>query len=133
MDSRLNEKIETAKKALSAFDEALGLAHSNIVRDAAIQRFEFTLEALWKLAQRYLMLNEGLDIGSPKGVARSCLQVDLLTEQQTEQFLKAIDDRNLTVHTYDEELAERIYKNLFVYQPLFHDLVNKIENKGVSP
>jgi len=123
---RLKERMKLAKKALTSFDEALGLPYSKIVRDAAIQRFEFTLEALWKLAQRYLLLQEGLEIGSPKGVIRGCFQAGLLTEDQTNILLRAVDDRNLTVHTYNESLAENIFKNLSQYQPVLNNLYNRL-------
>jgi hypothetical protein len=48
------------------------------VRDAAIQRFEYTFEATWKAAQIYLRQVEGLEVGSPKGVLRLSLQVGVL-------------------------------------------------------
>ena len=124
---RLNERVKSAKKALIALDEVLNLPYSKIIRDAAIQRFEFTLEAIWKLAQRYLILNEGLTVGSPKGVIRACFQSNLIKEPETEILLASIDDRNLTVHTYNEELAEKIYKNIFTYYPLFIILYHSIE------
>ncbi len=123
---RLNERIKQTEKALSAFNEILSEPYSKIVRDAAIQRFEFTLETLWKLAQRYILIHHGIDTGSPKSVIRSCFQAGLLDESQTETILQSIDDRNLTAHTYNEELAEKIYHNLFIYQPIFSFLFKKI-------
>jgi nucleotidyltransferase substrate binding protein (TIGR01987 family) len=126
---RFNERMTLTKKALAVFNEALASPYSKIVRDAAIQRFKFTLESLWKLAQRFLILNEGLEVGSPKGVVRSCFQADVLNEEQTNILLQAIDDRNLTVHTYNEQLAEHIYKNLALYQPIFNDWYHSIANK----
>lgn len=123
---RLKERIKQTEKALNAFNEILREPYSKIVRDAAIQRFEFTLETLWKLAQRYILLQNGIDAGSPKTVIRGCFQAALINEEQTELLLTAIDDRNLTAHTYNEKLAEMIYKNLFKYQPVFAVLFQKI-------
>ncbi len=129
---RLKERISQTEKALDAFDEVLKEPYSKIVRDAAIQRFEFTLETVWKLAQRYILLQSGIDAGSPKAVIRGCFQAQLLDETETEILLMAIDDRNLTVHTYNEQLAETIYKNLYKYQPVFSTLFNKIHKGSVS-
>ena len=126
---RLKERLQITKKALFSLDEALKLQHSKIVRDASIQRFEFCLEALWKLAQRYLLIYDGLEIGSPKGVIRGCFQSKLLEEDQTQILLEAVDDRNLTVHTYNENLVEQIYQHIFIYQPVFNKLFNAIEKK----
>lgn len=83
-----------------------------MVRDAAIQRFEYTFEALWKSAQAFLRAFEGLDRGSPKGVIRACLQTNLLNDAQTNHALAMTDDRNLTSHTYNESLAKQIFSRL---------------------
>ncbi|WKT85144.1 HI0074 family nucleotidyltransferase substrate-binding subunit [Thermosynechococcus sp. JY1339] len=90
----------------------LGKRTDTIIRDAAIQRFEYTLEAVWKAAQLYLREREGLDIASPKGVIRACLAVGLLTPEEGRLALKMVDDRNLTVHTYNETLADAIFSRL---------------------
>jgi nucleotidyltransferase substrate binding protein (TIGR01987 family) len=120
------ERIIQTEKTLNSFNEILNMPYSKIVRDAAIQRFKFTFETIWKLAQRYILLQSGIDAGSPKGVARGCFQAGLINEQQTEILLTAIDDRNLTAHTYNEKSAEMIYKNLFKYQLVFSDIFQKI-------
>jgi len=82
------------------------------VRDAAIQRFEYTFEAVWKAAQIYLRFRESLDAGSPKSAIRDSFQVGLLNEDRARKAMSMADDRNLTVHTYNESLAEQIYSRL---------------------
>lgn len=128
---RLRERLLITKQALSTFDEVLKLPYSKIVRDAAIQRFEFTLETVWKLAQRYLDIVEGMSLGSPKSVMRACFQVNLLNEEETNILLRAITERNLTSHTYNEKLAMQIYSHLPKYCQLFDHLYNSI-NKAAS-
>lgn len=116
---RLNERIQIAQHALSTFQELVGKEQvSAIERDAAIQRFEYTFEAVWKAAQRYLLIREGVDAGSPKAVIRACWQSDLLDEALARQALTMVDDRNLTVHTYNEALAQLIYNHLGDYADL---------------
>ena len=39
---RLNERLSLARKALATFHEILSESKSAVVRDAAIQRFEYT-------------------------------------------------------------------------------------------
>lgn len=103
---RLNERLRIAARALGSLDELLGGPfEDDVQRDAAIQRFEYSFEAVWKAVQRHLAVVEGLEVGSPKGVVRASFQVGLLTEPEAERALAMVDDRNLTVHTYDEELA----------------------------
>jgi nucleotidyltransferase substrate binding protein (TIGR01987 family) len=88
------------------------------VRDAAIQRFEYTFEATWKAAQIYLREVEGLEVGSPKGVVRLSLQVGVLDESEARLALAMVDDRNLTVHAYNEAIAEAIAQRLAEYASL---------------
>lgn len=128
---RLQERLKLTQQALLALEEVLNMPYSKIVRDAAIQRFEFTLEAIWKLAQRYLNIVEGLDIGSPKGVFRACFEVHLLNEAETHTALQAVLDRNLTVHTYNEELAMQIYHRLPAYLPVLQTVYTAITKKDL--
>lgn len=71
---RIRERLEDALRALAAFEKVANLkTPSEIERDAAIQRFEYTFETTWKAAQAYLA-DEGMrEIGSPKGVIRASL------------------------------------------------------------
>lgn len=116
---RLTERLAMARRALSTLQEVTRLEHpSRIERDAAIQRFEYTCEAVWKAAQRYLQEVEGVSVGSPKGSLRASRDVGLLTDEQTVIGLEMIDDRNLTVHTYNEAVAEEIFSGLPSYADL---------------
>lgn len=116
---RLKERIALAAKAITRLTEAIQLPNpSDLERDAIIQRFEFTFEAVWKAAQAYLNIVEGIDTASPKSVIRSCREVGLLDESAASLALKMADDRNLTVHTYNESLAIAIYGRILEYQPL---------------
>ena len=119
---RLKERIEVAVNALATLTSLpLGESVNDVVRDAAIQRFEHTFEAVWKAAQLYLREKEGLEQGSPKGVVRACLQVGLLTEDASRLAMVMVDDRNLTGRTYNEVLAQRIYANLKGYADFMAD------------
>jgi nucleotidyltransferase substrate binding protein (TIGR01987 family) len=116
---RSSERIEAARKAMLAFQEVMQIEKpTTIERDAAIQRFEFTFEAVWKAAKEVLFEREGIDVGSPKGVIRSCREVGIFTQEQAITALEMVDDRNLTVHTYNEKLAVEIYSRLRTYQDI---------------
>lgn len=65
-----------------------------VVRDAAIQRFEYTVETTWKACQRYLRVVHGMACGSPKGCIRSAREAGVLTDGETVAALKMIDERN---------------------------------------
>jgi nucleotidyltransferase substrate binding protein (TIGR01987 family) len=106
---RLTERIATARRAVATLHELTEKASLTIIeRDALLQRFEYSVEAVWKAVQLYLREVEGIDAGSPKAVARASLQAGLLTDDQARAALLMIEDRNLTVHTYEEQLANEI-------------------------
>lgn len=127
---RLTERLEVAGEALkSLLALPLGENVDDVVRDAAIQRFEYTFEAVWKAAQMYMREKEGLEQGSPKGVVRASLQVGLLTEEQARLALELVDDRNLTVHTYNEELANRIFSHLSDYAGIMKVWIGEMQGR----
>lgn len=96
---KLRKKYQSACKALTALEEVLEEPYSQIVQDAAIQRFEFTFEICWKTVQTYLKEAEGIVANSPKSVFREAFSIELITEEETERALKMVDDRNMTTHT----------------------------------
>ncbi|NMA02562.1 MAG: DUF86 domain-containing protein [Clostridia bacterium] len=102
----------------------------SIERDAAIQRFEFTFETIWKTAKDWLYVREGLDIGSPKSVIRACREVGIFTDEEALLALEMVNDRNLTVHTYNEALAVEIYSRLTKYLPLMEKWLREINLKN---
>lgn len=122
---RLLERIELAKRTLMRLEEVLSLAKpQSIERDAAIKRFEFAFEAVWKAAKDYLWHVEGIDSSTPKSVIRSCREAGVLTADEAVLALKMANDRNLTVRTYNESMSLEIYQRLKAYRPLFSKWIN---------
>ncbi len=131
---RLRERLAIAERALESLNELLVRERpSKVERDAAIQRFEYTVEACWRAAQRDLLVVEGLTVGSPKGCLRASREVGLLSEEQAVTGLEMIDDRNLTVHTYSDALAERIYGNLRRYADLLTRWLDAMADRAKEP
>ena len=126
---RLKERLAVARKAIGTLETILKEPKTPIVRDASIQRFEYSFEALWKAAQLYLRNMESLELGSPKAVIRASMQVGLLDVEQARIALQIADDRNRTVHTYNEELADAIYDRIRNYAPVMSDLVRAMQDR----
>lgn len=120
---KLAHKIQSAEKALATLKEVLDFGTSAVIRDAAIQRFEFTVEASWKALKQYLQDQEGIVANSPKAAFREALVVGLINEEETREFLGMIEARNSTVHTYNEELALAIAKEIPKYYYLMMKLI----------
>ncbi len=127
---RLRDRIATAERALRSLEELAGLAApTKVERDAAIQRFEYTFEACWKTAQRYLLVIEGIDSGSPKETIRRSRAVGVLSDEGAVRALEMADDRNLTVHTYNEALARRIFARIPGHGRLLRDWLTAISGR----
>jgi nucleotidyltransferase substrate binding protein (TIGR01987 family) len=110
---RLRERLAEAETALASFNELVRRSERSVVeRDAAIMRFTYTFEAIWKTAQRYLYEHEGLDTGSPKQAIRMSRRIGLVTDEQAEAALRMADDRNLVVHVYRETVARDLDSRL---------------------
>jgi nucleotidyltransferase substrate binding protein (TIGR01987 family) len=108
-------------KALIALDKALKEPKSDIVRDATIQRFEFCVELAWKSAKKIM----GTNSSAPKTVVREMAQNGLI--DQVEFWLLAIDQRNLSSHTYKEALAEQVYAFAREFLPKAQDLLKRLD------
>ncbi len=78
------------------------------MRDATIQRFEFTFEAMWKFLQAQLRW-EGRPCASPRGCLMEAVQHGWIPPEEEETFMQMLRYRNLTVHTYNEALAQAVY------------------------
>ena len=88
-----------------------------VVLEACIQRFEFTFENAWKAIQADASA-EGFECTSPRDCFRTAFKMGVLDLEET-SWLKMVEYRNRTSHTYHEETAEAIYRSLPGYARLF--------------
>lgn len=101
------EKLDTADRALSTLESILREPFSEIVRDATIQRFEYSF--------------------------RSAFQVGLLDEAQAGQALLMSDQRNLTSHTYIESVAQLVYEQTTGFARLMRALLEAMSAASEDP
>ena len=142
--ARTHERLAVARRALGTLRAVLAepdvsditvsdITVSDIIRDAAIQRFEYTFEATWKAAQQYLRDLEGLETASPRATVRASLQVGLLGEPTAKRALTMVDDRNLSVHTYNEALAETLFARLAGHAEALKVWLDALERAASEP
>lgn len=124
---RLHAQTIFFAKAVNRLADALNQPKNEFIRDAAIQRFEFTFELAWKVLKTYLE-REGLEARSPRAAIRGAFSVGLLPED--EGWLAMLELRNLSSHTYNEDIAEKIYAELPAMLHRFQALLAKL---GKSP
>ena len=98
------------EKALETLEAILLLAKDDVVRDATIQRFEYTYELAWKMIKRHLDW-----AGHPDTASLS--RHDLFREAANAKIIADADAwfdyhqaRNETSHTYEATTAEEVYE-----------------------
>jgi nucleotidyltransferase substrate binding protein (TIGR01987 family) len=97
-------------QALKRLTEALAVPpDAPLALDGTIQRFEFTFELFWKTIQRLLAL-EGIEANSPRSCLREAYRIGWLQDEPA--WLKLLESRNLTTHTYREEVARQVYRQV---------------------
>ena len=129
METKLARKLNDLESALSNFRDALTLEPTlfpelvaDNIKSGQIQKFEFTIELLWKTVQVFLFEMDGIDVVTPKSVAKEFVEAGYCDYESYELFIRAINDRNHLSHIYRQEMAETIWQRL----PGFLNLVEQI-------
>ena len=96
-------------KALASLESILTREEDEVVREANIQRFEYTYELAWKMLKRHLQWS-GTDTGSWdfKEVMREAARVKLIDD--AEVWFEYRRARNQTSHTYEKKTAQEVYE-----------------------
>ncbi len=123
MTAPLDRLLDDLRAALARLGEALSEPRSDIVRDAAIQRFEFSFELFWKTL-KVRAERDGLRAVSPRESLRAAFQLGLLDDD--EQVFQMLEDRNRTSHLYNAAMAEDVFGRIPVYHALMTAAAAKI-------
>ena len=108
MSAELN--LDALGKALQRFHESLQYDKDQpLVVDASIQRFEFCIDLSWKTLQACLA-QEGMSASTPRECMQQAFSAHWFDDEKA--WLSMLKDRNLTAHTYKEDLAFEIYRRL---------------------
>ncbi len=123
----LERKIDV-RECASRLVEAIAQPDTELIRDATIQRFEFTFELVWKTLNLYLE-RQGHFCGGPRSMLKKSFAENIIpTQTEADIWFRMIDDRNLTTHAYDQVLAQKIYGHIVVeYAPLLASMAARIQ------
>ena len=124
---KYSRNLENLEKALLKFGEALTEPESSIVRDASIQRFEFTYELLWKTLKNFIEEMHGIRTVSPRQVFKEAFALSLIDKEDL--FIEMIESRNTLAHTYNEDQAKNIYKKCPAYLSVMKNVFNQIKKQ----
>lgn len=136
METKFTRKLTDLDAALWNFRQSLTLdpaAFPELVADniksGQIQKFEFTVELLWKTVQAFLYEADGIDVVTPKSVAKEYVEAGYCDYESYELFIRAINDRNQLSHIYRQEMAETIRNRLPEYVILTERIFGVMRSK----
>ena len=132
---RWQQRFNNYRKALVKLTQAVELLSDRIEREEAvdellqeglIQRFEYTHELAWKVMKDYAEYQGYTDVRGSRDAIRKALEMGLVDDRR---WMETIEDRNLTVHNYDNEIASEIYAHIMkIYYPLFMSFEQKMQS-----
>lgn len=100
---------------------------TELERAGIIQFFEMTFELAWKVLKDYLE-SEGYTVKSPRETVKQAFQIGLIDNGHV--WIDALSNRNLTTHTYDEELANKITREILsAYIPELEKMYYKLSKE----
>lgn len=126
-EKRWTHRKEEFSKAVKRLEESLQLpVNHTIVIDGVIQRFEFTYELAWKCLKDYLEYTGAVEAKTPRDVIKEAFAIGFIANGDV--YISMLKDRNLTSHTYNEEMSHILYKQIkLVYYPLLFELDAKLK------
>lgn len=125
MNFKYHLDLTSFESAISQLEQSLAYYHSPLVqqdsglvlqlRAASIQAFEYTYELSWKMLKRYLEVTEPnpyeIDEMTFADLIRTgCERNLLLSDLDTWKIYR--HERSITSHTYDQQKAEEVFKNI---------------------
>ena len=121
MTTRFQQRLQNFSRSLKLLEDALAIRNpSETERLGIIKSYEMCFELAWKGLKDYLE-SQGLDPKFPRETIKSAVQTGILVDDDA--WMRALTDRNLMVHTYDEKAAMAVEKTIREsYYPLLKKL-----------
>ena len=127
--SSLEKAVNSLQRAL---DRACTVLEDGELRDACIQRFEYTFELCWKMLKRQLEQElpnpSEVDAYSYRQLFRVGAERGLVTN--VEAWFDYRERRNITSHTYDEEKAAKVFEALPQFAVHANDLLSSLKERS---
>jgi nucleotidyltransferase substrate binding protein (TIGR01987 family) len=116
--------LRELQRAFDRLEEAAREPLTNpLALDGTIQRFEFVFELFWKTL-RHVLADEGVESATPRAT--------LIVNEGA--WLRVLEARNETPHTYHEEQAKAVYRTIKRSLPMVRralvELTKRVEGLG---
>lgn len=131
-DIRWQQRFANYKKALLKLKEAVEKYEtegmSEIEKEGMIQRFEYTYELAWNTIKDFYENQGEVSIQGSRDAFRIAFNRGLISSGDI--WMKMIDSRKLTVHTYNEKTANTVASDIVeTYFELFMGLQETLEKE----
>ena len=114
-----------------AIDRAAGAPDDDEVRDAVIQRFEYTYELAWKMIKRQLeaeaAVPSDIDTLSFRSLMREAAEKGMI--DSFEPWLVFREQRNITSHVYNQEKAKSVFETAKDFLPAAQELLSNLKTR----
>ena len=129
-DIRWIQRFDNFKRAFARLAEAAALAKqrklSELEEQGLIQAFEFTHELAWNTLKDFLEARGAtVKIYGSRDATREAFAAGMI--ENGEVWMKMIEHRNETSHTYNEEIANAIVEAILTrYMPEFEEFQHRL-------
>lgn len=116
MNEQLETDFEKLGRAVARLEEVISWPDSHDGRvEAYIQCFEFVIELYWKLL-KHMLRHKEMIVSTPRDVFKEAYAAKWLDDETI--WISMLKDRNLSSHTYNEDLAQEILARIPKYLPI---------------
>lgn len=130
-DIRWKQRFMHYARAFALLEQTMAITTpSEAERAGLIQFFEMSFELAWKVMKDYLE-DEGFRMASPRETIKQAFQIGLIRDGHV--WMEAMQDRNLTVHTYEEKIALAVEQKIReAYFPALAELFRDFSEKAAQ-
>ena len=112
---RWKQRFQNFSKAFACLSDAMSrqeeIKNDQLLEMGMIQSYEFCTELAWKTMKDFLE-EKGIIAKNPKDVMREAFIQGYIANE--DNWMKILQDRNMTSHVYDEQIAKEVVHNIEV-------------------
>lgn len=128
-DIRWIQRFQNFNKAFGKFETVvLGLEENGLSlleKEGMIHRFKYTHELAWNVMKDFFELEGNNTLMGSRSATREAFKKGLIVDG--ENWMDMISSRNLTTHTYNEEVVDEITNKIITsYYPAFKEFQTKM-------
>lgn len=127
-ERKLKDSIANLQNAVAKLESALNVPRDReLVFEGTIQRYEVTIELMWKTMQRALKY-EGIKTTTPRETLVEAFKAGWINDEKL--WLDMVQHRNTTSHEYlAEEFLEDNYSDVVKVTPVIRKQLSFLENR----